>query len=561
MRRFITILLILLATISQGQNVCSFSPEYDNTTFCLSGYSNYNDNINANKVVEDILSKINLKNIYFVTKVCKGINNALAIKHNGVKYILLDVDWMESIKYGKNDWFHLFVIGHEMGHHLLKHTEKVTTSLQESRKNELAADELGGYILGMYGASLQDINSLLINFPSNNNKSSTHPSKNEREIAVKKGYNSSKMNESSVLIQSLTKDVRFDLTSLPYLISSARSKFHSYLETNNKNILSQAIESYQEAIRFSSDPQIAYELGILFLSKGETDKYNSALELAYQKTKDEKFILELIGSLIENEDKNTDKLLLKYASITKTISYEKYYEPNCLKGIIEYFLYMSSKNYNNEGFNLDNLKIAETFCKNILTNYVSKSEDMESLHNRAEIYNALGICALWRENYDLSFTYFNNAKTDFESAKTYDTQLENIFCYYSMNLLVVHYNIALSSIRLREWQNGLDAITNYDNLFSSLSIEKQEYIVTRKNDISHQTNYLKGRCYHGLEQYEKAIESFTNAIKFENNAFYLYFYRGISYLGVKNNYLACKDFKFACDNGFKDGCNRYINCN
>ena len=146
----------------------------------------------------------------------------------------------------------------------------------------------------------------------------------------------SKLNESSALIQTLTKDIRFDLTSLPYLLSSARSRYNSFLETNDKTILSQAIESYQEAIRFSSDPQIAYELGTLFLSKGEIDKYNSALELAYQKTKDEKFIIELIGSLIESNDKNTDKLLLKYASITKRISYEKYYEPNCLKAIIDY---------------------------------------------------------------------------------------------------------------------------------------------------------------------------------------------------------------------------------
>jgi tetratricopeptide (TPR) repeat protein len=252
---------------------------------------------------------------------------------------------------------------------------------------------------------------------------------------------------------------------------------------------------------------------------------------------------------------------LKYASITKTISSEKYYEPSCLKGIINYFMYMSSRNFDVDGINFNNLNIAETFCKNILKNYVSKSKDMEILHNRAEIYNALGLCALWRKNYDFAFKYFNNAKTDFETAKIYDTQPENIFCSYSMNLLVVHYNIALSSIKLREWQNGLDAIINYENLFANLSKEKQEYIVTRKNEISYQTNSLKGRCYHGLEQYEKAIISFTNAIKFENSAFYLYFYRGISYLGVNNSYLACKDFKYACDNGFKDGCNRYINCN
>lgn len=542
---------------SDGQNVCSFSPEYVNTVFCLSGYSNYNDNINASVVVEDILAKINLKNTYFVTKVCKGINNAVAIKYNGVKYILLDVDWMEGLKYGKNDWFHLFVISHEMGHHLLKHTEKATNTLQESRKNELAADEFGGYMLGMYGASLSEINSLLINFPNDNNKNSTHPPKNEREIAVKKGYNSSKKNETSSLIQSLTKDVAFDLTSLPYLISVARNKFNSYLETNDKYILSQAIESYQEAIRFSNDPLIAYELGALFLSKGEKEKYNSALELAYQKTKDEKFILELFGSVIESEDKNTDKILLKYNTISKTISSEKYYEPICLQGIIKYFMYMARKNYDMDGINFAYLDKAEAFCKKTLTNYSTKPEDKVILDNKAEINNALGLCALWRENYDLSYKYFINAKINFESAKKYDTQLENVFCYYSLNLLTVNYNIALSSVRLREWQNGFDAITNYENIFNSLSNEKQEYLKTIKYDISYQTFYLKGRCYHGLEQFSNAIESYTSAIQYENNAYYLYFYRGLSYLGVDKNSEACSDFEFACKNKVSDACNRF----
>lgn len=548
---------MLLFVTSNGQNVCSFSPEYVNTVYCLSGYSNYNDNINASVVVEDILAKINLKNTYFVTKVCKGINNAIAIKYNGVKYILLDVDWMESLKYGKNDWFHLFVIGHEMGHHLLKHTDKETTSMQESRKNELAADEFGGYMLGMYGASLSDINSLLINFPDDISKNSTHPPKKEREIAIMKGFNSSKKNETSALIQSLTKEADFDLASLPYLLSVARNKFNSYLETNDKNILLEAIESYQEAIRFANDPQIAYELGALFLSKGDRDKYNTALELAYQKTKDEKFILELVGSVIESEDKNTDKTLLKYATILKLISSEKYYEPICLQGIIKYFMYMSRKNYDKVGINFDYLTKAETFCKKTLVNYSSKSEDKELLANRAEINNALGLCALWRENYDLSYKHFNNAKTDFESAKKYDTQLENVFCYYSLNLLMVNYNIALSSVRSREWQNGLDALTYYENLFNGLSKAKQEYLKTIKNDIDYQTFYLKGRCYHGLEQYSDAVESFTNALKYENNAHYLNFYRGLSYLGLDKNSEACNDFEVACKNGVSDACYRF----
>jgi tetratricopeptide (TPR) repeat protein len=552
---FCAYLFFTFAT-SDGQNVCSFSPEYVNTVFCLSGYSNYNDNINASAVVEDILANINLKNTYFVTKVCKGINNAVAIKYNGVKYILLDVDWMESLKYGENDWFHLFVISHEMGHHLLKHTERETTSIQESRMNELSADEFGGYMLGIYGASLSDINSLLINFPDENNKNSTHPPKSEREIAVKKGYNSSKKNETSLLIQSLTKDVDFDLTSLPYLISVARNKFNSYLETNDKNILSQAIESYQEAVRFSNDPLIAYELGALFLAKGEREKYNTALELAYQKTKDEKFILELFGSVIESEDKNIDKILLKYFTISKSLSTEKYYEPICLQGIIKYFMYMARKNYDKEGINFDYLDKAETFCKEILSNYSSRSEDKEILNNKAEINNALGLCELWRENYDLSIKYFSKARTDFESAKKYDTQLENVFCYYSLNLLMVNYNIALSSVRIRDWQNGFDAITNYENLFDRLNKDKQEYLKTLKNDIDYQAFYIKGRCYHGLEEFPNAVESFTIAMKYESNAHYLYFYRGLSYLGLDKNTEACNDFEIACKNGVSDACNR-----
>jgi hypothetical protein len=540
-----------------GQSVCSFSPEYKNTVNCLSGYSNYNDNINASVVVEDILAKINLKNKYFVTKICKGINNAVAINYGGVNYILLDIDWMESLKYGKNDWFHLFVISHEMGHHLLRHTTRLTKSIQESRNNEIAADEFGGYILGTYGASLADINSLLINFPDDGDDNSTHPPKNAREIAVKKGYNSSKKNEMSSLMQLLTKDVSFDLTGLPSLISVARNKFNSFLQSNDKIVLSQAIESYQQALRFSTDPIIAYELGALFLAKGERGKYNTALELAYQKTKDEKFIFELFSSLIESGDKNTDKILLKYNFICNSISTEKYYEPICFQGIIKYLMYMSRKNFDGEGVNFDYLHKTEEFCKTKLVKYNLQTQDKETLRNKGEINNALGLCELWRENYALSITYFNNAKRDLEAAKKYDHQLENIFCYFSLNLLMVNYNIALSCIRLRDWQSGFDAITSYENLYNNLSVDKQEYLKFICNEINFQNFYIKGRCYHGLEQYSHAVVSYTSSIKYESNAYYLYYYRGLSFLGIDKNIEACNDFEIACKNGVYGACDRY----
>jgi hypothetical protein len=549
--------LIIYFGSLEGQAVCSFSPEYSKTIGCLNGYSSYNDNINASVVVEDILAKINLKNKYFVTKICNGINNAVAINYGGVNYILLDIDWMESLKYGNNDWFHLFVISHEMGHHLLKHTARATISIQESRNNEIAADEFGGYILGIYGASPTDINSLLTNFPDDDNQNSTHPPKKEREIAVKNGYNSSKKDEISSLMQILTKDVSFDLNGLPVFLNVARNKFNSYLMTNDKIILSQAIQSYQQALRFSTDPMVTYELGALFLAKGDREKYNAALEFAYQKTKDDKFIFELIGSLIESGDKNTDRILLKYHTIFNSISSEKYYEPICLQGIIKYLMYMSRKDFDTQGLNFNYLHKTEEFCKNKLIKYSLQPQEVDKLRNKAEMNNALGLCELWRQNYTLSIEYFKQAKCDFELAKKYDNQLENVFCYFSLNLLLVNYNIALSNTRLRDWQSGFDAITSYENLYKGLSKEKQDYLKTLCNEIDFQNFYIKGRCYHGLEEYSYAIDSYTNSMKYESNAYYLYFYRGLSFLGIEKINEACNDFNIACKNGVYGACDRY----
>jgi tetratricopeptide (TPR) repeat protein len=552
---FLILLLWCQGLASFGQKACSFSPEYVNMQFCLTGYSSYTDNINASILVDNILDKVNIKNRHFITKTCRGINNAVALKYNGLNYILLDVDWMENLKYGKKDWFHLFVIGHEMAHHLLKHTDKKAITVQESIKDELASDEFGGYLLGIYGASLSDVNSLLVNFPNDEIKNSTHPKKTDRESAVKKGYNISKSNEINLLLQSLTYESNFNLRNLPYILSLARSNLDIYLKTADKGSLSKAIDYYQQAIRFSSDPQIAYELGALFLSRGDREKYNIALELAYKKTRDEKFILELFNSLITSSDENTDKLLLKYKGVINSINDQTFYEPICLQGIAKYYGYMARKNYNDKGIDFNQVANAELFLNNaLLKNY--KDESLSTVNSKAEIYNMLGLCALMREDYGSAENYFTKAKSNFEYTKKFDHQLENLFSYYSLNLLAINYNIALSSVRLRDWQNGLNSLNEYTSLLNGLSEAKKAYIKAMRPDAFSEHFYLQGRCLHGLGRYYEAITAFSNALKFENNSWYLYFYRGISYLGINNVPQACKDFNIACKNGINDACNR-----
>jgi len=556
----LTFYIILFSFFLKGQNICSFSPEEVNTLFCLSGYVNYTDNINASIVVENILSKINLKNTYFVTKVCKGINNAVAIKYKGIKYILLDVEWMESIKYGKNDWFHLFVIGHEMAHHLLKHTDNEKTTLLISRQNELDADEFSGYLLGVYGIEQKDINSLLVGFPDDNNPASTHPKKLNRINAIQKGYTSSKKTNSNALLLSLTKNADLNLTNIPYVLSLARRNYDSFIRSNDKKYLTQAIEYYKQALRFYEEPQISYELGAMFLSNGERDKYHSALELAYQKTKDEKYIIEMLGSYIESCDKNTENIILKYNKVISEINVKNISEQISISSMVKYYIFMASRNFDKEGIDTIYLNKAENLLSTSLRALSTKKlTTQKDFNNRADIYNGFGLSCLMKEAYDEGLKYFTKAKSDFESAQKCDSmKFENIYCYYSLNILKVNYNIALVNIRLREWKNSLNALMNYENILALLSPEKKMYLdKIMREDESGDIYYLKGRAFHGLGQYHDAINNYSLAIEFEKNNFALLFFRGLSYIGIDKMQEACLDFNIACKNGIGIACERF----
>jgi tetratricopeptide (TPR) repeat protein len=562
MKKYIFIIILSLGFIKlSGQNVCSFSPEYNNTLYCLSGYSNYYDNINASVVVENILAKINLNNTYFVTKVCKGINNAVAIKYNGVAYILLDVDWMESIKYGNNDWFHLFVIGHEMAHHLLKHTEKENISLQVSRKNELEADEFAGYILGAYGASQSDINTLLTNFPDDNDQNSTHPQKKDRKIAINKGYNSSKNSETNLLIQTLTKDANFNLSNLPYLLTLARNKYYSFLSSNDQDVLNQAIEYYQQAIRFSKDPQIAYELGVLFMANGDNGKYVTALEFAYQNTNDEKYIIELLDNSIST-NYNTDITISKFGKIADDINTQAIVDIPILISLSKYYRYMSYDKNKESSINNTYLQKAENLLKYSL-GLIGKSNKMlqTDYYSRAEIYNELGLCNNINDNYEKSLEYFLKAQSDFEKGKEVGSkEQENIFCYYSNNILTAYCNLTLVYVRLREWDKGLLEANLYENTYNNLSEKKKAYITNTLSFNNQEIYYLKGRCFHGLKKYDEAIKNYSIEInnkksKLRDGA--VYYYRGLSYIGLGKSIEACSDFNYACNLGITQACMRF----
>jgi len=557
MKKLFFLIFVFIWYSSSSQNICSFTSLEERIESCITSYTPYSDNIVATGVIDNILAKIHLNNKYFITKTCRGINNAIALKYDNLNYIILDFEWMESMKYGKNDWFHLLVIGHEIGHHILNHTEKTERTLEAKRQKELDADEFAGFVLGVYGAPSKEINLILNKFPNSNQANSTHPDKNQRELAIKKGYESASRNEVSSLIKQLTKDVAFNLSSYPYLINIARKKFNEFLDSKNQISRNEAIVKYQEIIRFFDNPQFAYELGALFLSNGQIENYHSSLELAYQKSKDEKYILELIGSIISIADEKRYEKLEKYNYVLNSVNSNKYYETNCLQGIIKYYLYLARKDIRTKGINFKYVQKVEQFASNYLAILKNESTNQENLNSTAELHNALGLCGLLKEDYTSAFEYFQEARDDFKNAKQYDKQLEDVYKYYSLNYFAVQYNIALAAVRLREWESGIMALLDYDMALQKLNSDQLGYLLQIDKNIDSKTYYLKGRCHHGLGNFASAIQFFNEAIMYEKNNYIIYYYRGISYLGLNKNELACKDFKYACENNINDACYRY----
>jgi hypothetical protein len=104
-------------------------------------------------------------------------------------------------------WTSLFIIAHEIGHHLANNISDDSNVLQ----SELEADKFAGFILNRMGAdSNQVIKAVSSGLISTSHDSKTHPSKNKRIETVKKSWKES-------------HDLRF-LSAIPPFINDEFSK-------------------------------------------------------------------------------------------------------------------------------------------------------------------------------------------------------------------------------------------------------------------------------------------------------------------------------------------------
>ena len=198
------ILLLFIPLVSFGQD---YGNDSDALKLCTAIQTNsFISDSKADNALDRILSVIGASK-RFVLQPCDNINNAVATSYKGIRYILYDRDFMDSLDSGDN-WSNLFILAHEVGHHINGHSLDIILyandivdpkSLEEKRNQELEADEFAGFILGKLGATLEQTSSSIKLISSNKDDTySTHPSKSKRLASIEIGFNKAKGKETVV---------------------------------------------------------------------------------------------------------------------------------------------------------------------------------------------------------------------------------------------------------------------------------------------------------------------------------------------------------------------------
>jgi hypothetical protein len=129
----------------------------------------------------------------FKIKVADVPNVEAAIKHHE-RYILYNPEFVNKVnEVTKDRWASIFILAHEIGHHLDGHTE---SGLRSCPAIELEADQFAGFALCKLGATLQQ-SQLAIYYISNIVSSKTHPGRFDRLAAIEKGWNKAQMQKES----------------------------------------------------------------------------------------------------------------------------------------------------------------------------------------------------------------------------------------------------------------------------------------------------------------------------------------------------------------------------
>lgn len=217
----------------------SFAQTKDELDLCMAIQANsFTSNTEAENALDRILDVIGASKNFVLTP-CDKISNVVATAYKGTRYILYDREFMNLINRNTNDWSNLFILAHEVGHHINGHSIDILLytsdivepkSLAKKRQQELEADEFAAFVLAKLGASLSQLNSIISLISDNSDDTySTHPKRSRRlasvKVGVEKGY-----------VKKETKTVYVDSRLKEYESSEGYVKYGVWLRKFNKDI-------------------------------------------------------------------------------------------------------------------------------------------------------------------------------------------------------------------------------------------------------------------------------------------------------------------------------------
>lgn len=276
--------------ITDSHKVCSLVGQNRstlNTTNVNKNDMPKTDTINED-VLERILSVIGASK-RFKMQECSNIDNALAITSEGIRYILYNSGFMSSFSVS-DDWPNLFILAHEIGHHINGHVINagyagatadgpygsskggeggLQAYLKSLRQYELESDEFAAFILTELGAELNEIKDIFSELKEEKGDItySTHPKKSNRLKAVLAGYDKSiRRGGSDYFANSYQKGEEF---------------FYAGSEKEKQGDNYGALSAYNQAITFFST-HYNHSINSLFLFSNQVTyeiKEDSTIEL------------------------------------------------------------------------------------------------------------------------------------------------------------------------------------------------------------------------------------------------------------------------------------------
>ena len=492
-------LLAFFPILLFSQEDDSYKLDYNNTRnaaeLCTRYKSNgFISNAEADNALGKILSVVGASKRFIVAP-CENINNALAITDDGMRYILYDPEFINSISETSNYWANMSILAHEVGHHINGHTLGASMSAYENRIQELEADEFSGFVMQKIGATLEQAIDAIASLASSGDDSySSHPNKERRTKAITKGFNNAK-NNSFVSEKKLTDWEEY------YFRGDEKYEAEDY---------EGAIEDFTESIKLKPDLKTYLYRAH---AKSELEDYSGEKSDLWR-------VIELEPTNWMAHYRLGRNLWLTddyYGVLSSQSTYFDFNDESDVYYDIWAKFYMSDAFYNLDFYNKS---------LDYIDNVIEKSDYVSHIDNgfHGQFYELRG------KNY-LNLEKFELAKKDFEKA----TELNPEEALY----------LELMGDTYAKEKNYEKAIEFYNK---ALKLDPAKYSIYQYRAYAHEA----------LEDYFPALLDMNEAIKHNPDYGLLYFKRGEYSLKMGDQDKACADWLLGNEKGNTDSYNKLL---